>query len=173
MHEMVTQLKTIHTGFFHKSARTIPARLSINATFDKCDVNGAERWMFLDIHEGGPANRLAHRPIVGPIVETLEKTVQGRKVGHALQTQRLARLAVLAQPHLGLAKGPVLLAHQTEDGQQLRLRERMFAEATPHRTARPTPRAMRANSKSSTSTIALVASEQTDPFHALAHSNSP
>ncbi len=55
MQEMVTQLKTSHTGFFHQSARSIPARLSINATFDKCEVSGGERWMFLDIHEGGPA----------------------------------------------------------------------------------------------------------------------
>ncbi len=62
MHEMVTQLKTSHTGFFHKSARTIPARLSINATFDKCDVAGEERWMFLDIHEGGPAHNAGLEP---------------------------------------------------------------------------------------------------------------
>jgi carboxyl-terminal processing protease len=62
MHEMVTQLKTSHTGFFHQSARTIPARLSINATFDKCDVSGVERWMFLDIHEGGPAHSAGIEP---------------------------------------------------------------------------------------------------------------
>ena len=62
MHEMVTQLKTSHTGFFHQSARTIPARLSINATFDKCEVSGMERWMFLDIHEGGPAHTAGLEP---------------------------------------------------------------------------------------------------------------
>lgn len=62
MHEMVTQLKTSHTGFFHQSARTIPARLSINATFDKCDVSGEGRWMFLDIHEGGPAHNAGLEP---------------------------------------------------------------------------------------------------------------
>ncbi|TAM83551.1 MAG: hypothetical protein EPN47_05420 [Acidobacteria bacterium] len=62
MHEMVTQLKTSHTGFFHQSARTIPARLSINATFDECDVLGVERWMFLDVHEGGPAYSAGFEP---------------------------------------------------------------------------------------------------------------
>jgi hypothetical protein len=36
---------------------------------------------------------------------------------------------MLAQPHFGLAKGPVLVAHQTENGQQLRLIELVFAES--------------------------------------------
>ena len=62
MHEMVTQLKTSHTGFFHQSARVIPARLSINATLDKCEVSDVERWMFLDIHEGGPAHTAGLEP---------------------------------------------------------------------------------------------------------------
>jgi hypothetical protein len=35
---------------------------------------------------------------------------------------------VLAQTHLGFAKGPVLVPHQTEDRQQLRLGELVFAE---------------------------------------------
>jgi hypothetical protein len=48
---------------------------------------------------------------------------------HAPQAQRLAQLAMLAQPHFGLAKGPVLVAHQTENGQQLRLVELVFAES--------------------------------------------
>ena len=62
MHELVSQLKTSHTGFFHQSARAIPARLSINATFKKCEVSGAERWMVLDIHEGGPAHAVGLEP---------------------------------------------------------------------------------------------------------------
>jgi hypothetical protein len=35
---------------------------------------------------------------------------------------------MLAQPHFGFAKGPVLVAHQTENGQQLRLVEWVLAE---------------------------------------------
>src|SRR5487761_352024 len=34
-------------------------------------------------------------------------------------------------PHLGFAKSPVLVAHQTQDDQQLRLRELVLAEASP------------------------------------------
>ena len=55
MQVMVSQLKTSHTGFFHRSARNIPARLAINATVENLVVDGDERWMFQDVHEGGPA----------------------------------------------------------------------------------------------------------------------
>jgi len=55
MQVMVSQLKTSHTGFFHRSARNIPARLAINATVENLAVDGQKRWMFQDVHEGGPA----------------------------------------------------------------------------------------------------------------------
>ena len=32
-----------------------------------------------------PAHRLAARPLDGYVVQTLQKTIQGREVGHALQ----------------------------------------------------------------------------------------
>jgi hypothetical protein len=43
--------------------------------------------------------------------------------------QRGAQLVVLAQAHLGFAKGPVFLAQQAQHRQQLRLGKLMFAEA--------------------------------------------
>jgi hypothetical protein len=45
------------------------------------------------------------------------------------QSQSPTQFAVLAQTHLGLAKGPVLVPHQAQDGQQLRLGELVLAEA--------------------------------------------
>lgn len=62
MHELVSQLKTSHTGFFHQSARRIPARFAINATFQGCQTSDGERWMFLDVHEGGPAQAAGIEP---------------------------------------------------------------------------------------------------------------
>src|SRR5208282_2495157 len=76
-----------------------------------------------------PAHRLADRPVDGLIVQTLQKTIQRREVRHAPQPQRLAQFAMFAQPHFGLAKGPILVAHQTENGQQLRLVELVLAES--------------------------------------------
>jgi hypothetical protein len=46
---------------------------------------------------------------------------------------------MLAQPYFGFAKGPVLLAHQTENGQQLRLVELVLAELDWRRARRGLP----------------------------------
>ncbi|HUI71835.1 MAG TPA: S41 family peptidase [Spirochaetia bacterium] len=54
--ELLAELKTSHTGIFHRSLRKIPARFAINATFQRCALNGTTRWMFQDIHEGGAAH---------------------------------------------------------------------------------------------------------------------
>src|SRR6266851_3128103 len=52
---LVAELKTSHTGFRHAGMRNIPARHAINATLHRIGVNGNERWMFQDVHQGGPA----------------------------------------------------------------------------------------------------------------------
>src|SRR5438094_2288019 len=60
--ELLSQLKTSHTGFFHRSARNIPARLAVNATVRRLTINGDERWVFEDIHEGGAAHKAGVEP---------------------------------------------------------------------------------------------------------------
>src|SRR5208337_3517259 len=52
VHKLVAELKTSHTGFRH----------AINATLQRIDVNGSERWMFQDVHLGGPAFAAGIRP---------------------------------------------------------------------------------------------------------------
>jgi C-terminal processing protease CtpA/Prc len=59
---LVAELKTSHTGFRHAGMRNIPARHAINATLHRFGVNGAERWMFQDVHQGGPAYLAGIRP---------------------------------------------------------------------------------------------------------------
>lgn len=60
--ELLNELKTSHTGFFHKSLRKLPARFSINATFQKVSLNGGTHWMFQDVHEGGAAHAAGLEP---------------------------------------------------------------------------------------------------------------
>jgi carboxyl-terminal processing protease len=60
--ELLNELKTSHTGFFHRSLRKVPARFSINATFQKISLNGSTHWMFQDIHEGGAAHAAGLEP---------------------------------------------------------------------------------------------------------------
>jgi carboxyl-terminal processing protease len=59
---LVAELKTSHTGFRHAGMRNIPARHAINATLHRFAANGTERWMFQDVHRGGPAYLAGIRP---------------------------------------------------------------------------------------------------------------
>ena len=60
--DLLAELKTSHTGFRHAGMRNIPARHAINATLQPIGVNGDERWMFQDVHRGGPAFAAGIRP---------------------------------------------------------------------------------------------------------------
>jgi C-terminal processing protease CtpA/Prc len=62
VHKLVAELNTSHTGFRHAGMRNIPARHAINATLHRFNVNGNERWMFQDVHQGGPAYAAGIRP---------------------------------------------------------------------------------------------------------------
>jgi carboxyl-terminal processing protease len=63
MHQLVRQLGTSHTGFFHQSLRSVPGRLAICATFRKHETPEGNYWMFQDVHEGGPAASAGIRPV--------------------------------------------------------------------------------------------------------------
>lgn len=60
--ELLNELKTSHTGFRHSKSPKIPGRHAISATFMRCNFDGAQRWMFQDVHEGGPAHVAGLRP---------------------------------------------------------------------------------------------------------------
>lgn len=60
--ELLNELKTSHTGFRHSKSPKIPGRHAISATFMRCNFDGTQRWMFQDVHEGGPAHVAGLRP---------------------------------------------------------------------------------------------------------------
>jgi carboxyl-terminal processing protease len=45
-----------HVAFFHESAQHAPARYAINATFCASNTQDGRRWVFEDVHEGGPTH---------------------------------------------------------------------------------------------------------------------
>ncbi|HEX5432868.1 MAG TPA: hypothetical protein VFY05_01415, partial [Candidatus Angelobacter sp.] len=63
MHDLVRQLGTSHTGFFHQSVNRVPGRLAVCATFRKTETPDGLRWMFRDVHAGGPADLAGIRPL--------------------------------------------------------------------------------------------------------------
>jgi C-terminal processing protease CtpA/Prc len=62
IHELLSELKTSHTGFRHSKSPNVPGRYAISATFMRCNFDGEQRWMFQDVHEGGPAHTAGLRP---------------------------------------------------------------------------------------------------------------
>jgi carboxyl-terminal processing protease len=75
VNELLTQGGLSHVAFFHETGNRAPARYAINATFARLESeNGiGPRWIFQDVHEGGPANNAGIRP--GDILVTVNGEV--------------------------------------------------------------------------------------------------
>jgi C-terminal processing protease CtpA/Prc len=56
MNAVISQGSLSHVAFFHQSAQRAPARYAVNATFCAFDTSSGPRWLFQDVHEGGPAH---------------------------------------------------------------------------------------------------------------------
>lgn len=51
-----------HAAFFHGSGQRVPARYAINATFFESMLSDGLRWVFQDVHDGGPSHAAGIRP---------------------------------------------------------------------------------------------------------------
>lgn len=60
--ELLKQLKSSHTGFFHGVQNRFLPQHTINATFKSVSCGGADRWMFLDVFPEGPADKAGIHP---------------------------------------------------------------------------------------------------------------
>ena len=56
MHDLVSQLGSSHTAFYHRNWRPLPPRQSICATLQQCETQDGLHWMLQDVQEGGPAH---------------------------------------------------------------------------------------------------------------------
>jgi carboxyl-terminal processing protease len=54
--QLLAELKTSHTGFYHSIPRETLPQHTINASFREIQQDGRTRWMFLDVFEDGPAH---------------------------------------------------------------------------------------------------------------------
>jgi C-terminal processing protease CtpA/Prc len=60
--ELLRELGSSHTAFFHRCRDSVSAPYSINATLRVVDTAEGERWMFVDVIEGGPAFQAGIHP---------------------------------------------------------------------------------------------------------------
>jgi C-terminal processing protease CtpA/Prc len=56
MNRIVARAGLSHVAFFHQTGHHAPARYAINATFRAFDTPDGPRWLFQDVHEGGPSH---------------------------------------------------------------------------------------------------------------------
>lgn len=59
---LLSSLGSSHTGFFHERDSDIPPAYAINATVCAVDTPLGNRWMFLDVMEGGAAHHAGIQP---------------------------------------------------------------------------------------------------------------
>ena len=60
--QLLSELGSSHTGFYHEHGKLVLPQHSINATLRSFSVAGSERWFFLDVFEGGPAHVAGIKP---------------------------------------------------------------------------------------------------------------
>src|SRR5215467_10326560 len=58
MNDLVKELRVSHAGFFFEKRPLAGAKIAIGATFH----NGDGRWLFQDVHPGGPAHSAGIQP---------------------------------------------------------------------------------------------------------------
>lgn len=70
--ELLTELKTSHTVFYHSLPKELLPQHTINASLRDVPFNGDRKWMFLDVFESGPAHLAGI--VAGDILEAVDGT---------------------------------------------------------------------------------------------------
>ena len=70
--QLLAELKTSHTVFYHSLPKELLPQHTINASLRDVPLNGAHKWMFLDVFEDGPAHVAGIRP--GDILDAVDGT---------------------------------------------------------------------------------------------------
>ena len=60
--DVLNQLGSSHTGFYHERPNRLLPQHTINATLGRVGEAQSQRWFFLDVFEGGPADEGGIRP---------------------------------------------------------------------------------------------------------------
>ena len=60
--QLLSELGSSHTAFYHEHGKLVLPQHSINATLRGFSLAGSQRWFFLDVFEGGPAHIAGIKP---------------------------------------------------------------------------------------------------------------
>jgi C-terminal processing protease CtpA/Prc len=70
--QLLAELKTSHTVFYHSLPKELPPQHTINASLQDLMLDDHHKWMFLDVFEDGPADRAGIKP--GDILDAVDGT---------------------------------------------------------------------------------------------------
>jgi C-terminal processing protease CtpA/Prc len=68
--QLLAELKTSHTVFYHSLPKELLPQHTVNASLKDVAQDGCHRWMFLDVFDDGPAYRAGIKP--GDILEAVD-----------------------------------------------------------------------------------------------------
>src|SRR5262249_28773388 len=68
--QLLRELKTSHTVFYHSVPKELLAQHTINARLRDVALNGERKWIFLNVFEAGPAHLAGIKP--GDILEAVD-----------------------------------------------------------------------------------------------------
>jgi C-terminal processing protease CtpA/Prc len=69
--QLLAELKTSHTVFYHSLPRELLPQHTINASLKDVEQDACHRWMFLDVFDDGPAHAAGIKP--GDILEAVDR----------------------------------------------------------------------------------------------------
>jgi carboxyl-terminal processing protease len=90
-----------HVAFFHETAQHAPARYAINATFCASDTRDGKRWVFEDVHDGGPTHVAGVRP--GDVLLEIN--------GESIEPPKVATFGLGTDPLLKIRNGAGEISH--------------------------------------------------------------
>ena len=92
--QLLAELKTSHTVFYHSLPKELLPQHTINASLRDLLRNGGHKWMFLDVFEDGPAHVAGIKP--GDILDAVDGTRLPAALDTILCDRPYSHVAVLA-----------------------------------------------------------------------------
>jgi carboxyl-terminal processing protease len=88
--DLIAQLGSSHTVFYHERTNRLLPQHSINATLRSFEIDDVDRWVFLDVFEHGPAAKAGIKP--GDLLIAVDETPSVPPTMPPLQLGRTYRL---------------------------------------------------------------------------------
>ena len=98
--ELIAQLGSSHTVFYHERANRLLPQHTISATLRSFRIDDVDRWVFLDIFDEGPADKAGIKP--GDVLVAVDGNPSTPPTMPALQLGQTHRLTISSPRHGGI-----------------------------------------------------------------------